>query len=73
MFVRSPRLRLGSLRKFPYILGLNQRDGQNQKRFFYSVGGGSALRSNAQNENFVFSFFLSAFGGIQSQFFTFYD
>ena len=27
---------LGSLRKFLYILGLNQKDGQNQKRFFLS-------------------------------------
>jgi hypothetical protein len=68
---RSPRLRLGSLRKFLYILGLNQRGGQNQKRFFYPAGGGLALRSNAQNENFVSNFFLSAKGGIRSQFFTF--
>jgi len=52
-------------------LGLNQRDGQNQKRFFYSAGGGSALQSNAQNENFVSNFFLSAFSGTRSQFFTF--
>jgi hypothetical protein len=71
LFARSPRLRLGSLRKFPYILGLNQKDGQNQKRFFYPAGGGSALRSNTQNENFVFNFFLSAFGGIRSQFLFF--
>jgi len=66
LLARSPRLRLGSLRKFLYILGLNQRDGQNQKRFFYPAGGGSTLQSNAQNENFVSNFFLSAFGGIRS-------
>ena len=72
LFARSPRLRLGSLRKFPYILGLNQRDGQNQKRFFYPAGDGSALRSNAHNENFVSNFFLSAKGGIRSQFLFFY-
>jgi hypothetical protein len=42
VFARSPRLRLGSLCKFPYILELNQMGGQNQKLFFYQVGGGSA-------------------------------
>ena len=68
LFTRSPRFRLGSLRKFPYILGLNQRNGQNQKLQFYPTDGGSALQSNAQNENFVSNFFLSAFGGIRSQF-----
>jgi len=57
LIARSPRLRLGSLRKSPYILGLNQRGGRNQKRFFYLAGGGSTLQSNAQNENFVFNFF----------------
>jgi len=71
LIARSPRLRLGSLRKFLYISGLNQRDGQNQKLQFYSAGGGSALLRNAQNENFVSNYFLSAFGGIRSQFFTF--
>jgi hypothetical protein len=73
LFARSPRLRLGSLRKFLYILGLNQRDEQNQKSVFCPAGGGSALRSNAQNKNFVSNFFLSAFGGIRSQFLFFYD
>ena len=73
LIARSPRLRLGSLRKSPYILGLNQTDGQNQKSIFCPAGGGSALRSNTQNENFVFNFFLSAFGGIRSQFLFFYD
>ena len=68
MIARSPRLRLGSLRKFPYILGLNQKDGQNQKLYFYPADCGSALRSNAQNKNFVSNFFFSAFGGIRSQF-----
>jgi len=27
-----------------------------KKDFFYPAGGGSTLRSNAQNENFVFNF-----------------
>jgi len=50
MFARSPRLRLGSLRKFPYISGLNQRDGQNQKSVFCPIGGGSG-RQSRQNKN----------------------
>ena len=40
----------------------------NPKRFFCPASGGSALRSNAQNENFVSNFFLSAEGGIRIQF-----
>jgi len=47
-------------------------DGQNQKLQFCPAGGGSALRSNAQNENFVSSFFLSAQGGIRNQFLFIY-
>jgi len=50
LFARSPRLRRGFARIFPYILGLNQTDGQNQKSVFCPAGGGSELRSNSQNE-----------------------
>jgi hypothetical protein len=41
LFARSAELSLGSARKFPYISGLNQRDGQNQKLPFCSGEGGS--------------------------------
>jgi len=62
MFARSPRLRLGSLRKFPYILGLNQMDGQNQKSIFCPAGGGSACEArNKMNILYpIFSFPPSA-------------
>jgi len=56
---------LGSLRKFPYfeqikkqdsccrqgsyILELNQKGRQNQKRFCYPASDGSALQSNTQS------------------------
>jgi len=60
LFARLPRLRWGFARIFPHILGLNQTDEQNQKSVFCSAGGGSALRNNAQNENFVSNFSLSA-------------
>jgi len=50
-------------------LGLNQRNGQNQERFFYPAGGGSALRSNAQNENFVFNFSFPPLAEYEASFF----
>jgi hypothetical protein len=71
LFARSPRLRRGFARIFPYILGLNQTAFENQKSVFCPAGDGSALQSNAQNENFVFNFFFSAFDGTRSQFFTY--
>ncbi len=66
---RSPRLRRGFARIFPYISAQNQRDGQNPKSVFCPAGGGSELRSNSQMK-FVSNFFLSAIGGIRSQFFN---
>ena len=39
----------------------------NPSRLFWQAGGGSELRSNSQMK-FVTNFFLSAFGGIRSQF-----
>jgi len=60
LFARSPRLRLGSLRKFPYILGLNQTDGQNQKSVFYPAGGGSGRRSR-QSKNTPLKRLLNCF------------
>jgi hypothetical protein len=50
LFARSPRLRRGFARIFPYISAQNQMDGQNQKSVFCPAGGGSELRSNSQNE-----------------------
>ncbi len=41
----------------------------NPIRLFWQAGGGSELRSNSQMK-FVSNFFLSAFGGIRSQFFN---
>ena len=41
----------------------------NPSRLFSQAGGGSELRSNSQME-FVSNFFLSAEGGIRSQFFN---
>jgi hypothetical protein len=41
LFARSPRLRRGFARIFPYISAQNQRDGQNQKSVFCPAGGGS--------------------------------
>jgi len=68
LFARSPRLQRGFARIFPYISAQNQTVFENQKSVFCPAGGDSALQSNAQNENFVSNFFLSAFGGIRSQF-----
>ncbi len=41
LLARSPRLRRGFARIFPYISAQNQTDGQNQKSVFCPVGGGS--------------------------------
>jgi len=64
LFARSPRLRRGFARIFPYISAQNQRAFENQKSVFCPAGGGSALRSNAIPQNGISNFFLSAFGGI---------
>jgi len=45
LIARSASLTLGSARKFPYISGLNQRGGQNQKLPFCSGEGGSWAQS----------------------------
>ena len=55
-FARSPRLRRGYARIFPYISELNQRGGQIQIQFFGKANGGSELRSNSQMK-FVSNFF----------------
>ncbi len=41
----------------------------NPSRLFWKAGGGSELQSNSRMK-FVSNFFLSAFGGIRSQFFN---
>jgi len=55
-FARSPRLRRGFARIFPYILGLNRKVGQIQIQFFGKANGGSELRSNSQMK-FVSNYF----------------
>src|SRR3990167_4644137 len=67
MIARSPRLRRVSLRKKPVVAGLNQTAGEARRGLVWKAGGGSELRSNSQIQ-FVSNFFLSAFGGIRSQF-----
>jgi len=42
LVARSPRLRRGYARIFPYISGLNQKVGQIQIQFFGKANGGSA-------------------------------
>jgi len=64
---RSPRLRRGSLRKNPFVWRLNQTAGEARRGLFWQAGGGSGARS-AQQMKFVSNFFLSAEGGIRSQF-----
>jgi len=53
---RSPRLRRGYARIFPYISELNRKGGQIQIQFFGKANGGSELRSNSQMK-FVSNFF----------------
>ena len=67
LFARSPRLRRVSLRKKPVVWRLNQTAGEARRGLVLKAGGGSELRSNSQMK-FVSNFFLSAFGGIRSQF-----
>jgi len=67
LVARSPRLRRGYARIFPYISELNRKVGQIQIQFFGKANGGSELRSNSQMK-FVSNFFHSARGGIQSKF-----
>jgi len=69
-FARSPRLRRGFARIFPYILGLNRKVGQIQIQFFGKANGGSELRSNSQMK-FVSNFFrFLPKTKIQSKFFN---
>jgi len=60
LFARSASLTLGSARKFPYISGLNQRGGQNQKLPFCSGEGGSWWRSH-QSKSHLIENLLNAF------------
>jgi len=56
LVARSPRLRRGYARIFPYISELNRKVGQIQIQFFGKANGGSELRSNSQMK-FVSNFF----------------
>jgi len=72
LFARSPRLRRGFARIFPYISELNQKDGQNQKSVFCPAGGGSACEARYP-ANAVFPIFSACpdkIGTLQSQFFN---
>ncbi len=81
LFARSPRLRRGFARIFPYISAQNQTDGQNQKSVFCPADGSSGRRSR-QSKNtslrnllkcFCFPIFSACrFAALRSQFFTFY-
>ena len=69
-FARSPRLRRGYARIFPYISELNRKVGQIQIQFFGKANGGSELRSNSQMK-FVSNFFrFLPKTKIQSKFFN---
>ena len=54
---RSPRLRRGYARIFPYISELNQKVGQIQIQFFGKANGGSELRSNSSRKCGISNFF----------------
>ena len=79
LLARSPRLRRGFARIFPYISAQNQRDGQNQKSVFCPAGGGSG-RQSRQSKNtplrnllncFCFPIFSTCrFAALRSQFFN---
>jgi hypothetical protein len=81
LFARSPRLRRGFARIFPYISAQNQTDGQNQKSVFCPAGGGSGRRSR-QSKNTplrnllkcfcfpIFSVCPDEVGTLRSQFFN---
>ena len=60
LFARSPRLRRGFARIFPYISAQNQTDRQNQKSVFYPAGGGSRRRSR-QSKNTLLRNLLKCF------------
>ena len=79
LFARSPRLRRGFARIFPYISAQNQRAFENQKSVFYPAGGGSG-RQSRQSKNiplnellkcFCFPIFSACrFAALRSQFFN---
>jgi hypothetical protein len=79
LFARSPRLRRGFARIFPYISAQNQTDEQNQKSVFCPAGGGSG-RQSRQSKNkplrnllkcFCFPIFSACrFAALPSQFFN---
>ncbi|MDP2692664.1 MAG: hypothetical protein Q8O88_03440 [bacterium] len=57
LIARSPRLRRGYARIFPYISELNQRGGQIQIQFFGKANGGSACEARNKQSLFpIFSF-----------------
>ena len=79
LFARSPRLRRGFARIFPYISAQNQRAFENQKSVFCPAGGGSGRRSrqskNAPLRNllkcFCFPIFSACrFAALRNQFFN---
>jgi len=59
LVARSPRLRRGYARIFPYISELNQRVGQIQIQFFGKANGGSA--GKARNKTNVLYPIFSVF------------
>ena len=72
LFARSPRLRRGFARIFPYISEQNQTAFENQKSVFCPAGGGSACEARYP-ANAVFPIFSACpdkIGTLQSQFFN---
>ena len=81
LLARSPRLRRGFARIFPYISAQNQRAFENQKSVFCPAGGGSGRRSR-QSKNTPLKNLLKCFcspifsacpdkvGTLRSQFFN---
>ena len=81
LFARSPRLRRGFARIFPYISAQNQTVFENQKSVFCPAGGGSGRRSR-QSKNTplrkllkcfcfpIFSVCPDEIGTLRSQFFN---
>ena len=79
LFARSPRLRRGFARIFPYISAQNQRAFENQKSVFCPAGGGSGRRSRHSKNMplkeilkcFCFPIFSACrFAALRSQFFN---
>ncbi|TRZ50282.1 hypothetical protein D4Q80_00500, partial [bacterium] len=58
LIARSPRLRRGYARIFPYILELNRKGGQIQIQFFGKANGGSACE--ARNKQSLFPIFSNS-------------